>query len=199
MERVAGLDAAYLEKGVGIGAAVVLRWPTLELLEERWAVGRVSFPYIPGLLSFREVPLLLKAFGELKRRVEVIFVDGQGIAHPRGLGLASHIGIILDLPTIGCAKKPLVGEGRSPGYEKGASSPLLYRGRRVGVILRTKRGVKPIYVSPGHRIDIKASQQLVISACTRYRLPEPTRKAHLLAQRAKRELSSRSRAEAPPP
>lgn len=185
VELVAGLDAAYLDS-TGIGAAVVMSWPDMEMVEERWVEAEVSFPYIPGYLSFREVPLLEKAFLELRHRPQLIFVDGQGIAHPRGIGLASHLGVVLDCPSIGCAKQPLVGrEVGEPAHRRGAILPLRYRGRVVGVALRTKPGVKPVYVSPGYGIDLEGSWRMALAAAKGYRLPEPIRRAHQLAQRAK--------------
>ncbi len=182
------MDAAYGE-GKGIGAVVVMEWPGLEVMEEAWVIAEVRYPYIPGLLSFREIPLLLEAFRRVRSSVDLIFVDGQGIAHPRKMGLAAHIGLLLDMPTIGCAKKALVGEAEEPGEEKGAVSPLLYRGEQVGVMLRTRRGVKPLVVSPGHRMEVDRAWHFVLLATRRFRLPEPTRRAHLLAQRIKRSLS----------
>lgn len=184
VEVIAGLDAAYLE-GRGIGAAVVMSWPELEVLEERWIEAEIAFPYIPGYLSFREVPLLQRVLSRVEHRPQLLFVDGQGIAHPRGIGLASHLGVILDRPSIGCAKEPLVGEAEEPLQQRGDCRPLRYRGKVVGVTLRTKPGVKPIYVSPGHRIDVEGSWRMALRASRGYRLPEPIRRAHLLAQRAK--------------
>ena len=189
VRRVAGMDAAYIG-GKGIGVVVVMGWPGLEVLEEVWAVAEVRYPYIPGLLSFREIPLLLEAFRRVRSSVDLILVDGQGIAHPRRMGLAAHIGLLLDMPTVGCAKKPLVGEAAEPPDEKGAISPLLYRGEQVGVMLRTRKGVKPVVVSPGHRMEVDRAWHFVLLAARRFRLPEPTRRAHLLAQRIKRSLSS---------
>lgn len=192
LRRVAGLDASYWGE-MGIGAAVVMSWPALEVLEERWVVQEVSFPYIPGYLSFREVPLLEDALRGVRQPPDLLFVDGQGIAHPRGIGLASHLGVLLGMPTIGCAKEPLVGSGEEPEDRRGAISPLRYRERVVGVALRTKLGVKPIYVSPGHLIDLERSWRVVLEATRGYRLPEPVRRAHLLAQRVRRLLEAAGR------
>ena len=140
---------------------------------------RVSFPYVPGLLSFREAPPLLKAFEKLSQSPDLAIFDGQGIAHPRGIGLASHLGLFLDVPTIGCAKSRLVGEHEPVGMEKGEMSDLIYKGESVGRVLRSKRDVKPLFVSPGHRISQDRAAEIVLSCCRGYRFPEPIRRAHL--------------------
>jgi deoxyribonuclease V len=153
-----------------------------------WAKRAISFPYIPGLLTFREAPLVLEAWGRLRHVPDLIFVDGQGIAHPRSMGLAAHLGLLLDIPAIGCAKSPLVGGDPPVGSSRGATAPLFHwpkghlrQGHVVGAVLRTRTGVKPVYVSPGHRIDIKAACQLVLQACRGFRLTEPVRAAHARA------------------
>ncbi len=180
-DRVGGADVGYAG-GFGIAAICVMSWPELEPLEDEVIVDKVSFPYIPGFLSFREVPLLKEAFGSLRCVPDILFVDGQGIAHPRGLGLASHLGVVLGIRTIGCAKKVLVGEARDPGPRRGAFSPLYYRGRIVGALLRTKEGVKPVCISPGHGIDLEGSIRMVMGATKGFRLPEPIRRAHHLTR-----------------
>ena len=146
-----------------------------------WYRGTLSFPYIPGLLTFREAPLVLQAWGRLHCCPDLIFVDGQGIAHPRSMGLAAHLGLLLDTPAIGCAKTPLVGGTPAVGNRRGDSAPLFYGGRQVGAALRTRPGVKPLYCSPGHRIDLTVALQLVLEACRGYRIPEPLRRAHIRA------------------
>jgi deoxyribonuclease V len=155
----------------------------LELIEAVNASLKLDFPYIPGLLSFREAPVLIKAFQKLKNTPDVTLFDGQGIAHPRGIGLASHMGLILGYPTIGCAKKHLAGSYGPIPDAKGDYSPLKSDGRIIGAVLRTRERVKPIFVSPGHAITVKESIQVVLDTCRGYRLPEPTRQAHLAVNR----------------
>jgi deoxyribonuclease V len=192
VSRVAGLDCSYA-RGADEGYAVVMvmDWPQLDEIEVAWTMGTISFPYIPGLLTFREAPLLLQAWDKLHHNPDLIFVDGQGIAHPRCMGLAAHLGVILDIPAIGCAKTPLVGGDPFVGNTKGDSAPLLHHGRHVGAALRTRTGVKPLYCSPGHRIDLKIALKWVLEACRGYRLPEPLRRAHIRANQLR---SSRERA-----
>jgi len=181
---VAGADISYARHSDQFFAAVVLlSYPDLVVREEAQAIARVSFPYVPGFLSFREGPVLLQALAKLRSLPDVIMFDGQGIAHPRGLGLASHLGLFLDRPTIGCAKSRLVGDYREPGLEKGAREPLRYHDRLVGVVLRTKRGVRPVFISPGHRISIARAAVIAGECCRGYRLPEPVRQAHLAVNR----------------
>jgi deoxyribonuclease V len=179
---VAGIDISSPDaQGVARGAVVVLRYPEFSIVEVKVVEDKITFPYIPGLLSFRESPLILAACEKLYNIPDFILIDGQGIAHPRRLGLASHVGLFLDLPTIGCAKSILCGQHRLVGEEAGSYSELLDNGEVIGAVLRTKSGVKPIYVSVGHRIDLASALQWVIKCCRGYRLPEPTRLAHLAA------------------
>jgi deoxyribonuclease V len=181
---VAGADAITDRADRRIfGAIAVFTYPDLELVEEAGAAGDCPFPYRTGLLSFREVPILAAAFGQLKHRPDVILVDGQGLAHPRGLGLASHLGLVLASPTIGAAKSRLVGEGLEPAWAAGASSPLIYQGEKVGLILRTKTGVKPLYLSPGHLITLEESREITLGCLTKYRIPQPLRRADQLSRR----------------
>ena len=184
VKSVAGADVSYSRGGgEGIAAIVVLSFPDLDLMDEAFARGKVSFPYIPGLLSFREAPLLIEVFQRLQRLPDVVLYDGQGIAHPRSLGLASHMGLLLDLPSVGCAKKKLVGDFGEVGLQPGSTTPLKMGGKIIGAVIRTRRGVKPVFVSPGHLIDLKSSIQLVLKTCREYRLPEPLRRAHLMVKR----------------
>ncbi len=184
VRTIGGGDVAYLEDGnLAIGAIVILSFPNMELLETATADGNVSFPYIPGLLSFREGPILIKAFQKLKSKPDVMIFEGQGIAHPRGIGLASHMGLWLDTPSIGCAKTPLLDEFISPGPLRGNFEWIRRGGEKVGVVLTTREKVKPLFVSPGHRINLPTSVQLILGSCRRFRLPEPLRKAHQLAER----------------
>jgi deoxyribonuclease V len=181
---VAGVDVSYEKHGDLFHAAVVvLSFPELALVEEASASGRVTFPYVPGLLSFRELPILLDAFRRLASVPDVVLVDGQGVAHPRRLGIASHLGLWLDLPTVGCAKSRLCGEHPPPGSRRGDRVPLLLDGAPVGVVLTTRDGVKPLYVSPGHKTDLQSAADLALACARRYRLPEPTRLAHLATNR----------------
>lgn len=188
-KTIAGADVSY-DKGSNIlfAGIVVLSFPDMEIIDEVSAVGEVNFPYIPGLLSFREGPVLVEAFRKLETAPDLIIFDGQGIAHPRGLGIASHMGLILNIPSIGCAKTKLCGDYGEPGREKGSCSPLLMKGNEIGTVLRTKSGVKPLFVSPGHLVDIRGSLNLVLTCSKKYRLPEPTRQAHLFVNRVRREF-----------
>ncbi len=188
-ETVAGADVSY-NKGSNIFFAgiVLLSFPGMEIIDEVSAAGRVDFPYTPGLLSFREGPVLIEAFRKLETAPDLIMFDGQGVAHPRGLGIASHMGLILNIPSIGCAKTKLCGDYGEPGLEKGSSSPLLMKGKEIGTVLRTTNGVKPLFVSPGHLVDIRDSMDIVLTCSKKYRLPEPTRQAHLLVNRVRREF-----------
>ncbi len=183
LETIAGGDVAYSKTNdLLFGALVVLSYPEMELLEVATARGRSSFPYIPGLFSFREGPVLIKAFQKLRVKPDLLILEGHGIAHPRRLGMASHLGLWLDLPTIGCAKTPLLKEFEFPAPSKGSFKWVYLWEEKVGAVLRTRQGVKPIYVSPGHRIDLGNSIRIVLSTCQGYRIPEPLRKAHHLAQ-----------------
>ena len=163
------------------GAVVVLRLPDLTPVESSVVEQRVSFPYVPGLLSFRETPLILAACERLTLTPDLFIADAQGIAHPRRLGLASHLGLILDVPTIGCAKSILCGSHGGLGEEAGSYVSLLDGGEVIGAALRTKQGAKPVYVSIGHKVDLEAAIYLVLACCRGYRLPEPIRLAHLAA------------------
>ena len=179
---VAGIDISAPDaQGVASGAVVVLRYPELSIDEVKVVEGKITLPYIPGLLSFRESPLILAACERLCNVPDLILVDGQGIAHPRRLGLASHVGLFLNLPTIGCAKSILCGQHQSVGEEAGSHAELLDKGELIGAALRTKSRVKPIYVSVGHKTNLVAALQWVMKCCRGYRLPEPTRLAHLAA------------------
>ena len=184
---IAGADVGYGRHGGTVAAAVAVHtFPRLELVELVQVEDHVSFPYIPGLLSFREIPPLLSAFRKLRNQPGAVLCDGQGLAHPRRLGLASHLGLWLNLPTIGCAKTRLVGEHGEPGPCRGQYRSLTYRGEGVGVVLRTRPGVKPIYVSPGHLVDLDGCRRLVLRCCRGFRIPEPIRTAHQTVQRAVR-------------
>jgi deoxyribonuclease V len=164
----------------------VVRLPGLEQVAEAWGEAPVTFPYVPGYLSFREGPAFLRAARRLRVRPDLWLFDGQGIAHPRGFGLAAHLGVLLDRPSVGCAKSRLVGEHAEPGARRGEWAPLLHQGRRVGAVVRTRDGVRPLYVSVGHRISLGAAIRWVV-ASSLYRVPEPIRLAERLVNRLRRE------------
>ena len=179
---IAGVDISVNRtQGTATGAVVVLNYPELRLVETKIVTGKLDFPYVPGLLSFREAPLTLAACERLALTPDLILVDGQGIAHPRRMGLASHLGLFLDTPTIGCAKSLLCGSHQVPGEEPGSYAEVVDRDETIGAALRTRLGTKPIYVSIGHKVDLQAAIYWVLECCRGYRLPEPTRLAHLAA------------------
>ncbi len=183
--RVAGLDCAFLGSRI-LAAAVV--WDVAEgaVVEQRTASAEVRFPYVPGLLSFREVPVLLKLLRRLRSPVDGMLCDGQGIAHPRRLGLAAHLGLIVGVPTVGCAKSRLCGTHEEPGWERGSVAPLWDGDERIGSVLRSRDGGRPLYVSPGHLTDHESSVAWVLAMGRGYRLPEPTRLADRLVAKVKR-------------
>lgn len=184
VRRVAGVDVSCEKWGERFFAAVVvLELPELTVVEEAGACLAGNFPYIPGLLSFRELPALLEAFRSLRTVPDAVLVDGQGIAHPRRLGLASHLGLWLNLPTVGCAKSRLCGRHAEPGVRRGDRVPLVDGDEEIGAVLTTRDNVKPLFVSPGHLIDLLAAVDLVLACGGRYRLPEPTRLAHHFSNR----------------
>lgn len=177
IQLVAGVDVS-VKNEVSQAAVVVLRYPTLEVVETVLASQPTPFPYIPGLLSFREGPVLEKAFEKLAHTPDVFIFDGMGIAHPRRIGIASHMGLWLNKPTIGCGKTHLYGSYSEPAPERGAYSPLMSKGDVIGVALRTRTNVKPVYISPGHLADVDSSMKLILNCTPKYRLPEPIRQAH---------------------
>ncbi len=179
---IAGVDiSAGKAQGMATGAIVVLSYPELGVVETKVVQGKLDFPYIPGLLSFRESPLTIAACESLSITPDLVLVDGQGVAHPRRFGLASHLGLFLDMPTIGCAKSRLCGRHEEPGIEAGSYAEVVDRGETIGVALRTRPGVKPVYVSIGHKVDLQTAIRWVLECCRGYRLPEPLRLAHLAA------------------
>lgn len=179
---VAGVDVGYEDEQRTTRAAVaVLSFPDLAPLEQVIARRPTTFPYVPGLLSFRELPAVLDALSQLSAMPDIILCDGQGRAHPRRFGIACHLGVLLDLPTIGVAKTRLVGRHLEPGPERGDWTPLLDHGEEIGAVLRTRPGVKPLYISGGHRVCLRTAIELTLACLTRYRLPETTRAAHRLA------------------
>lgn len=187
--RVAGADVAFDFRGRGtsegraIAGVIVYSFPELREIERAWAERPLKFPYVPGLLSFRELPALLAAMGKLRAEPEVIFCDAQGYAHPRRFGLACHLGVLLNVATVGCAKSRLIGEHQEPGRAAGSWAALVDAGETIGAVVRTRAGVKPIYVSPGHRVSLQSAIELVMAVCDGYRIPKPTREAdHFVEQ-----------------
>lgn len=179
---VAGADVGFEQQGeVTRAAIVVLSFPTLELVEKAIVHRKTRFPYIPGYLSFREAPAVLAAIKRLNQKPDLLLCDGQGIAHPRRFGLACHIGLLAELPTIGVAKTRLIGEFKEPGLSKGSQSPLYDKQDLIGSVLRTRDNVKPLFISVGHRICLETAVSYVLACTTKYRLPETTRWAHRLA------------------
>ena len=177
VQTVAGVDVS-VKNNISRAAVVVLRYPDLTILETAIASQPTPFPYVPGLLSFREGPVLVGAFEKLQHIPDVFIFDGMGRIHPRKFGIASHMGLWLDKPTIGCGKTYLIGDYDEPDSDKGAYSTLTYHGERLGVVLRTRKNVKPVFISPGHRMDIASSIALTMAVTPKYRLPEPIRAAH---------------------
>ena len=216
IRTVAGLDAAFvlvatqaLPKKTGrwnalrsanhaIGCVVIYRYPEMVEIERAFAILPLRFPYVPGLLSFREIPVLLAALAKLKASPDLLFCDGQGIAHPRRMGLATHLGIVLGIPTIGCAKSRLIGTHGEPGKTKGSWKPLmdLKAGKeRIGAVLRTRAGVSPIYVSQGHQVSLATAIHLTLNVTDNLRLPRPTRDADHFATEIKRRFLSQQLSE----
>jgi deoxyribonuclease V len=182
---VAGADVST-EGDRAYATVAVLDFPGLSVVEVEGFEARLEFPYVPGLLAFREIPSVIGALRKIETAVDVVILDAQGLAHPRRMGLASHIGLFLDVPTVGCAKSLLVGAHEEPGLEKGSVADLVHRGEVVGRVVRTREGVSPVYVSVGNAIDLDSATALVLACCTKYRLPEPTRQAHNAANRLRR-------------
>jgi deoxyribonuclease V len=185
---IAGLDVAFSAQGErAIGGVVLWDRHTRTVVEQHTATRRGVFPYVPGLLSFREAPVLLAALRKLARDPDALLCDGHGLAHPRRFGIACHLGVLTDLPAVGCAKSRLVGDCEAVGEDRRARSPLQHHGEVIGSVLRTRTGVNPVFVSVGHRIDLAAAEQLVLDCTEGYRLPEPTRLADKLVAQVKRQ------------
>jgi deoxyribonuclease V len=209
IRTVAGLDASFvltgsqaLKKPSGrwnrlrdanraIGCVVMYCFPEMDELERTYAILPLDFPYVPGLLSFREIPVLLAALRKLKAMPDLLFCDAHGYAHPRRMGLASHLGVVLNLPTMGCAKSLLIGTHKAPPQKAGSWTPVIDEKagyERIGAVLRTRTGVKPIYVSQGHRVSLETSIRLTLAVTDGYRIPRPTRDADRLAGETKRKI-----------
>lgn len=179
---VLGVDTSIDRfRGTGQAAAVVLSYPELRVVEVQVVCGKLGFPYVPGLLSFREAPMILAACAKLEATPDLVFVDGQGLAHPRRMGIACHIGLLLDKPTIGCAKSRLCGTNEMPAAKARSYTDLLDGDEVIGAIVRTKTGVGPVYVSIGHKVDLATAIKWTLKCCRGFRLPEPARMAHTAA------------------
>jgi deoxyribonuclease V len=188
---IGAADISYSRlTGLLMAVIVTLRWPGLDLLDSAHHVCKAAFPYVPGLLSFREVPPLIEAYRKIREKPDVLLCDGQGIAHPRKLGFAAHLGLCLGIPTVGCAKSRLCGEHEGLTLRKGSSKPLILRGEQLGLVFCSRDGVKPIYISPGHLSDIASSERLISRCLRRYRIPVPLRLAHLEANRLRAEVEN---------
>ncbi len=187
---VAGVDLAILKDQKKLVCGIILfQFPELSVIDKVYSVVEEAFPYIPGLLSFREGPAILEAYGKLEVKPDILILDGQGIAHPRGFGIACHVGVILNVPTIGVAKKKLYGTFEEPGEEPGRYSPLFSKeGDTIGAVLRTKNKTKPVFVSPGHKIDLPTALDVVTKCARGYRVPEPTRQADKYVAELKKDL-----------
>lgn len=200
LRYIAGADIAYSRhslrgqpQGRTFGAVAVFTYPELQLIEESKVCDDTTFPYVPGLLTFREGPVILKAFRNLKQAPDLILFDGQGIAHPRGFGLASHMGLIINKPSIGCAKSHLYGRCTEPGKKRGDHSPILdENGAVIGALLRTRDRVAPVYVSQGHKVSLTTTIEIVLSCCRGYRIPQPIRHVHQLVTGLRKETETQN-------
>ncbi len=187
MRLVAGADIALDRRDkMGFGGVVVFSFPGMELVEFATSVRPLTFPYVPGLLAFREAPVLLDAFERLRSTPDLVVFDAHGYAHPRRMGLASHLGLVLDVPSVGCAKSVLVGHYEEPGEERGSWSPLVDGGETIGAAVRTRARVRPVFVSVGHRVSLSTAVGLILRCSSGYRVPVPTREADKLVGRLKR-------------
>lgn len=187
VRRVAGADLAFdLDTNRAIAGVVVYSFPEMQEIERVWGESKITFPYVPGLLSFREAPALLKVFARIRNRPDLIFCDGHGYAHPRRFGITSHLGLLLDTPTIGCAKSLLTGRHTSLPLEAGAWTPLRDGDEVIGAVLRTRENVNPIYVTQGHRVSLPTALKFVLAVLDGYRIPRPTRDADRFVAAVKR-------------
>lgn len=198
IRRVAGADVAFDFRGRGtsegqaVAGVIVYSFPELREIERAWAERPLEFPYVPGLLSFRELPALLAAMAKLRAEPDVVFCDAQGYAHPRRFGLACHLGVLLHRATVGCAKSRLIGEHQEPGRAAGSWAALVDAGETIGAVVRTRAGVKPLYVSPGHRVSLQSAIELVMAVCDGYRIPKPTREADHFVEQLKKGRKSQT-------
>ncbi|MBB4078460.1 deoxyribonuclease V [Lewinella aquimaris] len=188
---IGGADISFnMYSDIFHAAIVVLDYRSMEVVDSAYFTQTVTFPYIPGLLSFREIPTLLRAWEKLEQKPDVVMVDGHGIAHPRRMGIATHFGLVTGVPTLGCAKKILTGKYREPGTERGEASPILDGHETIGYALRSKRNVKPIFVSPGHLLDLEGALEIARHCVLKHKLPEPTRLAHLMVNDYRRSANA---------
>ncbi len=191
LTTVAGVDLAQIKEGNQLVCGIILfSYPDLEVLEKVWTVARDTFPYIPGLLAFREGPAIMNAYEKLIIKPDLLIIDGHGIAHPRGFGIACHIGVLLDVPAMGIGKKRLYGKYENPPDMAGESSPLVSKdGVQIGTVLRTRKGIKPVFISVGHKIDLETSVNIAKECMGGYKVPEPTRQADVYVAQLKKEVS----------
>lgn len=182
---IAGADSSLISDDEIFSVFVIFKYPSLEIIEVKYSVSKIDLPYIPGFLGFREIPNLLKAYEKLENKPDIIFVDGNGIIHRKKLGIATHLGILLDKPTLGIAKNLLVGDYEIPGNNLGEYSPVIFKNEHIGFAFRSKTNVKPVFISPGHLMNLEDSLKLVQSVIGKYRLPEPTRIADLYSKKLK--------------
>lgn len=187
LKLLAGCDSSFIGENI-LSVFVLLRYPELEMVESVWHYGSVELPYIPGFLAFREAPNLIKAYQKLQHSPDLIMVDGHGIAHPRRLGIASQLGVLLNKPTMGVAKKVLTGKYEEPDLAKGSVQPLMSRSEHIGNVIRTKDKVKPVFVSPGHLMDLETATAIALQTAIKHKLPEPTRLADHYAEVYKKEV-----------
>jgi len=191
VRRVAGADVAFdLKRGRAIAGVVVYSFPDLAEIERASAVRRLTFPYVPGLLTFREAPALLAAFERVRKEPDVVFIDGQGYAHPRRFGIACHLGVLLQKPMVGCAKSRLIGTHADPPQRAPAWVRLLDDGETIGAVVRTRTAVNPVYVSQGHRVSLALAVKLALAVCDGYRIPKPTREADHFVGALKRSMAA---------
>ncbi|UCG91295.1 MAG: endonuclease V [candidate division WOR-3 bacterium] len=189
VQYIAGVDVAQKAELL-FGCIGVFEFPSLYVVDEAFAQASSTFPYIPGFLSFREIPVIVKTYKKLRKKPDLILVDGQGIAHPRRLGLASHVGVMLGVATIGCAKSHLYGDYTVPRLGRGRYTYIRDGKKRIGIVLRTRKNVRPLFVSPGNLVDMSDCRNFVLASTTKYRIPEPLRYAHTMAREKARELGS---------
>ncbi|MGH7900963.1 MAG: deoxyribonuclease V [Thermodesulfobacteriota bacterium] len=192
IKTIAGIDLAQFRKDKKLVCGIIVfSYPELKEVERAWETADEKFPYIPGLLAFREGPAIFQAFLKIKKRPDLLMIDGHGIAHPRGCGIASHVGVVLDIPSIGVAKQRLFGKYWEPGQSQGAWTPLISNnGKNIGAVIRSKQGTKPIFVSIGNKIDLETSVKITLNSLRGFRLPEPTRLADAFVAQLKSTVSS---------
>jgi deoxyribonuclease V len=192
INTLAAADISHSPGDKYLSAAVVLvSFPQLKVISTYYAIDTINFPYIPGLLSFREVPLLIKIFQKICDDFDLLLCDGHGIAHPRQFGIACHLGTLLNKPALGCAKSRLIGHYEEPDLKKGSFTGLYREKEQIGVVLRTRENVKPVFVSPGHQLDVDTAREVALNCVTRYRIPEPLRFAHQQVNRFRKQNPNR--------